>query len=106
MKTASAEVPVDTDTDTALRDMAHALLVLDENGEVTLDAGSRSAWLDTPWNWKSISERVTAEFDGRVIRVTSQSRHPYLVDHGKNKANVEAVIAALRHVHDHSDPPA
>jgi len=104
MKTASAEVSVDMDPDTALEDIAHALLILDENGRVTLDAGSSSAWLDTPWSWKSVGERVTAEFDGRVIRVTSQSRNPALVDYGKNEENVEAVIAALERIQGRQTP--
>jgi hypothetical protein len=50
MPTWSAEVAVDLDLDTALRDIAQALLVLDEKGEVTVDADARSAWLDTPLN--------------------------------------------------------
>jgi hypothetical protein len=49
---------------------------------------------------------VTAESHGRVIRVTSQSRHPALVDYGRNRANVEAVIAALERIHGRPTPSA
>jgi hypothetical protein len=103
MPNATAEVPVDADAATALRNMEHALLVLDESGEVTVDAESSSAWLNTRQTWRSSGERVTAEFDGRVIRVTSQSRHPVSVDYGKNRANVKTVIAALERVYGRSD---
>ena len=105
MPSAIAEVSVDTDPATALRNVAQALLVLDESGDVTLDAGSSSAWLDTRPSWKSGRQRVTAECDGQVVRVTSQSRPPATVDYGKNRANVEAVITALAHIRGRSDLP-
>ena len=99
MPSATAELSVDMDRAKALREMADALLVLDEDGEVTLDANSNHAWLDTPPSWNSVGKRVTAEFDGHVIHVTSQSRRPFAKNLGQNQANVDAVIAVLERVH-------
>jgi hypothetical protein len=99
MRSASAEVSVEVVAQADLSEIAQALLVLDDDGEVTLDAPSGSAWLDTGWSWRSSGgERVTVEIDEHVIRVTSQSRNTAVVDYGKNQANVKAVIAALQRV--------
>jgi hypothetical protein len=104
MRTASANLSVDLEPDEALEQIALTLLVLDEHGEVTMDANSGSAWMNTPWSWRSTGERVTLECEGRVIHVTSQSRNPALVDYGKNQANVDAVVTALKALSSRSDP--
>jgi len=53
----------------AFDEIARTLLVLDEDGEVSVEANARSAWMNTPWSWRSTGERVTLECEERVVRV-------------------------------------
>jgi hypothetical protein len=53
----------------------------------------------TPRSWKSFGEQVTmsvsSDDEGSTVEVTSECISPQLVDYGKNRANVEAVIELL-----------
>jgi hypothetical protein len=87
------------DGPTALRWTAEALQMLTPDAEPEVDAEQLIASIEIPRSWRTWGERVIAVIhahDGdSTVDVTSHCVVHQLVDYGKNRANVEAVIQTL-----------
>ncbi|MDP9301746.1 MAG: hypothetical protein M3P43_12775 [Actinomycetota bacterium] len=79
--------------------MAAALQELNPEGEVEVDPVYLSVATDLPRSWRSFGEHVVTTVDasdgGSVFEVSSRGVHWQLIDYGKNRRNVEAVVDRL-----------
>lgn len=92
-------ISVRADPATALRWTREALQELAPESEVEVDPTRLVVWIEVPRSWKTWGERVTSVVHlaeaGSKVEITSECLFPQLLDSGKNRSNVEAVINRL-----------
>jgi len=92
-------VSLRADGATALGRAREALRVLAPESQVEADPARSTASIEVPGGWRTFGERVSAVVHpnegGSTVEVTSECVFRQLVDHGKNRANVDAVMRTL-----------